>query len=248
MRPIDPTRFRIATRGTSRQINRQIALTLISSHQPISRADLARRMRMRPGAVSLLVQELLDDRHIIEGTIGESARGRKPTLLYINTRQRSSVAVDVRASRTFLMLADPMGRARSAIVTMPTARDPRRFVAALAADTGDAGKCEGIGVVVRGMVDSGTSRVLHAPTLGWRDIDLRGRLAAATGLAVHVENSGRACALAQVWEARKVAAPVRNLVFVSVSDGVGVGIVVNGEVLRGRHNIAGEFAHMPMSI
>jgi len=65
---------------------------------------------------------------------------------------------------------------------------------------------------------------------------------------VHVENSGRACALAQVWEARKVAAPVRNLVFVSVSDGVGVGIVVNGEVLRGRHNIAGEFAHMPMSI
>jgi predicted NBD/HSP70 family sugar kinase len=254
MRRIDPTRFRIATRGTSRQINRQIALTLISSHQPISRADLARRMRMRPGAVSLLVQELLDDRHIVEGTSGEAARGRKPTLLYINTRQRSSVAVDVRASRTFLMLADPMGRPRSAIVTMPTARDPRRFVTALAdrilqllaADTTDAGKCEGIGVVVPGMVDAGTSRVLHAPTLGWRNNDLRGRLAAATGLEVHVENAGRACALAQVWEARRAASRVRNLVFVSVSDGIGVGIVINGEVLRGRHNIAGEFAHMPM--
>src|SRR4029079_9026016 len=65
---------------------------------------------------------------------------------------------------------------------------------------------------------------------------------------VHVENSGRACALAQVWEARNVAAPVRNLVFVSVSDGVGVGVVVNGELLRGTHNIAGEFAHMPLSV
>ena len=65
---------------------------------------------------------------------------------------------------------------------------------------------------------------------------------------MHIENSGRACALAQVWEARSVAAPVRNLVFVSVSDGVGVGVVVNGELLRGRHNIAGEFAHMPLSI
>jgi predicted NBD/HSP70 family sugar kinase len=65
-------------------------------------------------------------------------------------------------------------------------------------------------------------------------------------MPVHVENAGRACALAQVWEARRAASPVRNLVFVSVSDGIGVGIVVNGEVLRGRHNIAGEFAHMPM--
>jgi len=256
MRRIDPTRFHVATRGTSRQINRQIALTLIGSHQPLSRADLARRMKMRRGAVGLLVQELLDERHVIEGTTGQTARGRKPTLLYINTRQRSSVAVDIRASRTFLMLADPMGRPRSAIVSMPTARDPRRFVAALAerigqlldADVTDAGKCEGIGVVVPGMVDAGTSRVLHAPTLGWRNVDLRGKLAAATGLAVHVENAGRACALAEVWEARRAASPVRNLVFVSVSDGIGVGIVVNGEVLRGRHNIAGEFAHMPMSI
>jgi hypothetical protein len=51
-----------------------------------------------------------------------------------------------------------------------------------------------------------------------------------------------------MWEARNVAARVRNLVFVSVSDGIGVGVVVNGELLRGRHNIAGEFAHMPLSI
>jgi N-acetylglucosamine repressor len=256
MRPIDPNRFHVATRGTSRQINRQIALTLISSHQPISRADLARRMKMRRGGVSLLVQELLAERHIVEGTTGHLPRGRKPTMLYLNTRQRSSVAVDVRASRTFLMLADPMGRPRSAIVSIPTAPDSRGFVAALAArirqlldaHAGDAGKCEGIGVVVPGMVDTETSRVLHAPTLGWRNVDLRSRLESATGLGVQVENAGRACALAQLWDARKVASPVRTLVFVSISEGVGVGVVVNGEVLRGRHNIAGEFAHMPMSI
>jgi N-acetylglucosamine repressor len=256
MRRIDPNRFHVATRGTSRHINRQIALTVIGSHQPISRADLARRMKIRRGAAGLLVQELLNERRIVEGTTGQAARGRKPTLLYINTRKGSSVAVDIRASRTFLMLADPMGRPQSDILSMPTARDPRRLVAALAArigqlleaHAGDAGKCEGIGIVVPGMVDPGTNRVLHAPTLGWRNVDLRGLLAAATGFPVHVENSGRACALAQVWEARNVPAPAGNLVFVSVSDGVGVGIVVNGELLRGRHNIAGEFAHMPLSI
>lgn len=256
MRRIDPNRFQVATRGTSRHINRQIALTLIGSHQPISRADLARRMKMRRGGVGLLVQDLLAERHIVEGHTGEIARGRKPTLLYINTRKGSSVAVDIRASRTFLMLADSMGQPRSDIVSIPTAQDPKRFATALAvpirqlvrAHAQSAGKCKGIGVVVPGMVDPGTGLILHAPTLGWRNVDLRGRLAAATGLPVQIENSGRACALAQVWEARNVASPVRNLVFVSVSDGVGVGIVVNGELLRGKHNIAGEFAHMPLSI
>jgi len=256
MRRIDPNRFHVATRGTSRHINRQIALTLIGSHQPISRADLARRMKMRRGAVGLLVQELLDDRQIVEGTTGETARGRRPTMLYINTRSGSSVAVDIRASRTFLMLADPMGQPRSDIVSLPTAQEPRRLVTALArriadllkSHAGSVGACQGIGVVVPGMVDPGTGRVLHAPTLRWRNVDLQARLAVATGLPVHVENSGRACALAQVWEARNVAARVRNLVFVSVSDGIGVGVVVNGELLRGRHNIAGEFAHMPLSI
>ena len=236
MRRIDPNRFHVATRGTSRHINRQIALTLIGSHQPISRADLARRMKIRRGSAGLLVQELLNERHIVEGTTGQAARGRKPTLLYINTRKGSSVAVDIRASRTFLMLADPMGRPQSDILSMPTARDPRRFVATLAArisqlleaHAGDAGKCEGIGVVVPGMVDPGTSRVLHAPTLGWRNVELRGLLAAATGLPVLVENSGRACALAQVWEARNVSAPVGNLVFLSVSDGVGVEVAFCG--------------------
>ena len=255
MRRIDPQHFRIATRGTSRRINRQIALTLISSHEAISRADLARQMKLRRGAIGVLIQELLNDGHIVEGDAGQTPRGRKPTLLYINTRQRSSAAVDIRASGTLLMLADAVGRPRSSIVSMPTPREPRRLVAALARRIRrlldahrDAGTCEGVGVVVPGMVDPGTSRVLHAPTLGWRNVNIRDALAAATGLPVHVENSGRACALAQVWEARTIAAPVRNLAFVSVSDGVGVGIVVNGELLRGRHNIAGEFAHMPLSL
>src|SRR5262249_49381567 len=112
MRTIDPSRFQVATRGTSRQINRQIALTLIGSHQPISRADLARRMNLRRGAVGVLIDQLLREGHIIEGTTGQTLRGRRPTLLYINTRRRSSVAVDLRASRTFLMIADLMGHPR----------------------------------------------------------------------------------------------------------------------------------------
>ena len=63
---------------------------------------------------------------------------------------------------------------------------------------------------------------------------------------VHIENSGRACAIAQVWGVRREAGRSSDFVFLSVSDGLGVGVVVNGEVVRGRHNVAGEFGHVPL--
>ena len=90
--------------------------------------------------------------------------------------------------------------------------------------------------------------MLHAPTLAWRDVNLRDPLAAVLGIPVHIENSGKACALAQLWATRSDVVASGNSVFVSISDGGGVGVVVNGEVMRGRHNTAGEFGHVPLSI
>ena len=255
MRKINPNSFRIATRGTSREINRQIVLNLVRTHQPISRADLARIMSVRRGVVSRLINELLAEALVFEGTTGESHRGRKPTFLYIDSRERCVVAVDIRASRTYIQVTDLVGRQLVAAGSLPSQRDPKRLIAELSrrikkilSDHKEVGTCEGIGVVVPGMTDSLTSRVINAPTLDWHDVDIKEALSAATGLPVHVENSGRACALAQMWATRGIASAIGDLVFVSVSDGVGVGIVINGEILRGRHNIAGEFGHVPLSI
>jgi predicted NBD/HSP70 family sugar kinase len=98
------------------------------------------------------------------------------------------------------------------------------------------------------MVDQRTGKILNAPALGWRDVDIRTKLSGATGLPVHIENSGRASALAQLWLKRGEATGGHNFVYISVSDGVGLGVVVNGELLRGRDQIAGEFGHMPINL
>src|SRR5688500_13676930 len=205
MRKIDPVRFRIATRGTSREINRRIVLNLVRTHQPISRADLARTMGVRRGAVSLIVNDLLKDGFVFEGAAGETIRGRRPTFLYIDSRRRAVAAVDIRASQTYLMLADLVGKPIAGVTGLPTPRDPQQLVSTLAtrirallADHKDLDACEGVGVVVPGMVEPNTMRVLYAPTLGWRNVDLRDPLADAVGLPVQIENSGRACALAQL--------------------------------------------------
>jgi len=244
----------VATRGTPREINRRIALNLVRTNQPISRADLARMMGTRRSAVSLLVNELIRDGAVFEGATGEAKRGRKPTFLYIDSRERCVVAVDIRPTRTFLMVTDLMGRQLASVTSFPTEREPRKCIAGLAkrikatlAEHRDLGRCEGVGVIVPGMVATDTGRVLLTPNMGWRNISLRDPLASALGLPVEIENSGKACALAQLWSASGSRAPA-NFVHITVSDGLGVGIVLGGELVRGQHNIGGEFGHVPLSI
>ena len=211
-------------------------------------------MGTRRGAVSLLVNKLIQDGVVFEGATGEAKRGRKPTFLYIDSRKRCVVAVDIRPTRTFIMVTDLLGQQLASVTSLPTERDPRRFVAALVKriksiliEHKDLGRCQGVGVVVPGMVEYETGRVLLAPNLGWRSVELRDPIAAALGLPVHIENSGKACALAQLWSTRDAKAP-SNFVYITVSDGLGVGIVLGGEIMRGQHNIAGEFGHVPLNI
>ncbi|HEY8484441.1 MAG TPA: ROK family protein [Longimicrobiales bacterium] len=254
MRKINTRNFRRATRSTSREINRQIVLNLVREHQPVSRADLARLMNVGRGMVTSLVNELIAEGIIYEGATGVSRRGRKPKLLHLRTSDRFVVAIDVRFSRTYVMLADFSGR-QIALETFETRFDPAALIDELArrarrllANHGAEGRCHGIGLVVPGMVDRRTGRVLNAPQLGWRDVDVRDALAAATGLPVYIENAPHACALAQMWLAPNGSEVVDNFVYVTVSDGVGAGVVLHGEIVRGHSDTAGEFGHIPLSL
>jgi predicted NBD/HSP70 family sugar kinase len=245
----------MARRGTSREINRQIAVNLIRTRQPISRADLARLMGTTRGTVTVLVKELIGAGLVAEGATGEAPRGRKPTFLYLDARRRCVVAVDVRPTRCALMVTDIMGEPLVGMTSFATESDPDRLVAVIVeriretlAMHPELGRCEGIGVVVPGMVDRTNGRVLFAPRLGWRDVALQEPIAAATALPVVIENSGRACALAQAWTARRDPTTAGGLVFVNVSDGLAVGVMTNGQLVRGEHNAGGEFGHIPLSL
>ena len=251
MRKIDPHNFVRATRFTSREINRQIALNLVREHQPISRAELARRMNIGRGMITSLITELLEEGAIYEGDTVDAPRGRRPKMLHVRTHDRLVVAIDVRFSRTFLMLGDFAGN-QIALEQFATIYDPQELVRALTDRTkrllrshGGSAECEGIGVVVPGMVDRSSGRVLNAPQLGWRDVDFRDMLARATKQRVFVENAPIACALSQMWLGQR-GNTVGDFVYVTVSEGVGVGIVVNGTIIRGHANTAGEFGHVPL--
>jgi predicted NBD/HSP70 family sugar kinase len=253
MRKINTRSFRVATRATPREVNRQIVLNLIREHQPISRAELARRMNVRRAALTEIVRELLDAGEVVETGRAIAARGRRPTLLRIETSTRFATAVDVRPTNTTLVFADFGGAILSRDV-FPTPPRPNDLVAELGERVGrmlgkareEGRSCQGIGVVVPGMVDRRGGRVLYAPRLGWRDVDLRDALARQVDIPVFVESAPIACALARLWTVGSESRAVNNFAYVSISDGVGVGIVVHGEVLRGEAHTAGEFGHVSL--
>ena len=106
MRRLHLDSMRVARRGLSREINRRIALNLVRVRQPLSRADLARLMGTRRGAVSLIVNDLIAEGLLFEGAKGETARGRKPKFLHIDSRRRSVIAIEIKETRTSLMATD----------------------------------------------------------------------------------------------------------------------------------------------
>src|SRR5215210_3320095 len=165
MRKINTRSFVRATRWTPREINLQIVLNLVREHEPISRAELARRMKIGPGMVTYLTAELIAQGALYEGATVDSPRGRRPQMLYVRTRDRLVVAVDVRFSSTFIMLTDFSGHS-IALESFDTISDPVDLVAELQmrvkrllATHGDSRHCEGLGLVVPGMVDASTGRV-----------------------------------------------------------------------------------------
>lgn len=253
MRKINTRNFKRATRTTARDINRQILLNLVREHQPLSRADLARLMNVGRGMVTELVSTLITEGVIYEGETANAPRGRRPTLLHIRSGDRFVVGVDLRFSRTYLMLCDFSGR-QLALESFDAITDPKLLVETLTHRVrrllethSAAGDCEGVGVVVGGMVDPRSGRVLNSPQLGWHDVDFAEDLSTALGLRVAVENAPKACALAHLWLGPRHGENLDNFVYVTVSEGVGAGIVLNGQVVRGHGHTAGEYGHIPIN-
>ena len=131
MRRIDLSNFQVATSETARDINRRIVLNLIRTHQPISRADLARHSGLQRSTVSVIAEQLIRERWITEGANGHTARGRRPTFLHLNKERVGIIGVNIRPAMTTLALADLNGHFM-AQETVPTAQDPKQFVDDLA--------------------------------------------------------------------------------------------------------------------
>ncbi len=247
MRKIDLTNFQVARSETARDINRRIVLNLIRGHQPISRADLARHSGLQRSTVSVIAEQLIEERWVREGANGDTLRGRRPRFLHLNKGRVGIIGINIRPATTTVALAD-LDANFVAQESLPTASDPKQFIDELGPRLRNLIKmrpeitCEGIGVSLPGRVDLASQRLVFAPNLGWSDFDLKAALEGATGLPVELENAANSCALAEFWFGSQ-ASGVSNLVAITVSEGIGVGLILNHQLVQGSTGMAGEFGH-----
>jgi predicted NBD/HSP70 family sugar kinase len=248
MRRIDFTNTQVASSETARDINRGVVLNLIRRRQPISRADLARMSGLQRSTVSLITEQLIRERWVINGPTGRLPRGRRPTFLRLNDR-RAILVTDLRPNQTTVAVADVNGRFLSE-ERMPTPSDPRVAAEKLAAKLRHLMEAhselvfEGVGISLSGRFDPTSQRVIFMPNLKWPEFDLKGPIERATGLGVELENAANACVLAEVWFG--YAEKTRDFVVVTVSEGVGTGIFTNGQLAQGMNGMAGEFGHVTL--
>jgi predicted NBD/HSP70 family sugar kinase len=249
MRKIDLTNFQVATSETARQINRRITLNFLRRHQPMSRADLARKSGLQRSTVSSIVDQLIGEGWVTEGAIGRAPRGRRPRFLHLNVERAGIIAVDLRPERTTIGLAGL--DARFVLQTAwPTPGDPAQFVRALSRTVAEFRNthpqmiCEGMGVSLPGRVNA-AGELVFAPNLGWAKVNLQREIESAIDLPVVVENAANACALAELWFGRHPE-HVRHLLAVTVSEGIGVGLLLNGQIVHGASALAGEFGHVTL--
>ena len=247
MRRIDLKKASVARPNTIRDINRQIVLNYVRERGPISRAEIAQETALQRSTVSLIVDQLKEG-GLIEEVSGESRGGRPPILLSLRTADAVAIGVDLGTITTVVATSDLAGRVleQEEFQTDPDARKTMARVIACAREfvRRGGGTIEGVGVSLPGLVDQETGTATYIPHFKWRDWEVAKELREAVGLGVFVENDANAAALAELWFGRPEIRKVRDFIIVLVEEGVGAGIVFDGQVYRGRSGAAGEFGHM----
>ena len=251
-----------ASRQLGKLINRKLVLNAIKAG-PTSRAEIAEETGLSPAAVSNLTVELIDEGLVHETGVVETARGRPPVLLRINSHARYVVGVKVMPTslvavvtdldanvvldRTLAGLGEPDASASRAHSSPAAVVD--RLAQVVEEIVEDAGirrtDLLGVGVGLAGIIDSRAGICRYSPFFGWRDVDLVVPLEARLGLDVHLANDVDSLTIAEQWFGH--GRGTSDFVVVTVGRGIGAGFVFNGRFYGGHAGGIGELAHVKVA-
>lgn len=242
--------------GHLRRLNLERVLAVIMD-QPgsFTRAELIKATGLSAPTVGSLASHLIRSGVVRDLGAGPSRGGRRPSFMEFNARHGFVAGIDLGPTKTRLAVADLRGeRLAHDVVATPSGVGPAALLSELAGAVRalmreaqvPPDRLLAVGAGAPGAVDHRRGRVVAlAPNLkGWSDVPMAAMLKKALGAPVVVENDVNLAILGERW--RGVARGHDTCAFITVGTGIGAGIVVEGELHRGHHFLAGEIALMCM--
>jgi len=243
-------------------INRMALVRHLCANPGRSRADLAVEVQLTKSTVSMLVRELIGEGWLVEREVVATGElGRRPTPLYVDPTRLVLVGAEVGIEGVRIVITaltgEVLAQARSGY---GAARGAKSCIGVLAAAMLRACKqldpqkqrVIGIGVGLPGGVDEASGYLHFAPNLHWRDVPVGELMAeklagsALAGVPLFLQNEADVAAIGEMeFNPGEAADP---LLFVSVSQGVGAGVIVGDRLLMGRRGFAGEVGHIVLQV
>jgi N-acetylglucosamine repressor len=237
-------------RALIRSINRSTLLNTIKTQGEVSRAALALQTGLSPATVSAITGQLIAEGLVFEKATGDSTGGRPPIILAVNPRGGFVIGIKLMEGHAVGALTDLNATilAKDSIeladIQVDTSVDTLiKLVNRLVARSGiRKNQLMGLGIGLAGVVDFARGIVIRNPFFGWRNIPLRDLLEKRMRVPVYLDNDVNTLTLSEKW--LNQGQPEENFIVITVGRGIGMGIVINGQLYRGKGGGAGELGHI----
>ena len=222
----------------------------IRKQGPISRTALTEISGCSAGTVSNHVRTLIKKGFVIETKKGISSGGRKPVQLMINPNKAYIFSIEIEVNQIKIVMFDlEIKIIKKSIIPIISKDDYKKTLEQVFFEMDKmmeeknlkSDNLLGIGVAVPGLIDKVKGVLEFAPNLGWRNVHISKIFKDRYGLPILLNNEAKAAA---IGEREYIYPKINNMVFVSINEGIGCGIFINGELYRGASGNAGEFGHI----
>ena len=235
-------------RSSVTEVNEFLVLDAIRSAGEATRPQLATSLGLSPASVSRIVRRLLAQGLVSDEPGPSDGVGRNRDLLRFNRRAGAVIAIDLGGTKCHGALADLAGEVLQEDMrpTFASGSPARSLLASVAALREAAAQedlpVQAVSVGIPAVINPDTGLVDAGPNVDWHGFDLVGLLNEELSEPFVVENDVNLAGLGEAWRGAGVG--TGSFVTLSLGTGIGAAIVLDGNLVRGRHNAAGEIGFL----
>ena len=234
------------------RINRSLVLSSLRKDPPQTRARLSNRTGLTRSAISYLTDELIQHDMIHEVGFEESTGGRRGILLELNPDGASAIAIKINPTSVQCALANFLGEVLWYELVALDSTDETyvlrvcdELIQAAFKQNRNSRPVVGIGAAVTGVI-SADGRVIYSRFMNWNDVDFRSDWEEKYDVNVSVDNAVNLAAIGENHYGN--AAHEGDFIYIEIGHGLGIGIVIDGELYRGTRGFAGEGGFMAIQL